>query len=387
MKLNLGIKIRELRRRDGRTQEALAEALGVTGQAVSRWESGGSYPDMEILPSIANYFGVTIDELFGYSNDREKKIAIIIEKADKEIRTIGNTFEQGNGDISECVEMLRAASEEFPNEPQILLRFGDALHILGWQKYGARVYSLENSDYICDDVGYNSKNIYWQNALHIYEKLLKMNISADCRSSAIFSMIMLYQKTGAYEKAEELANKQDSIVLCKEVLLPRTCVGAKRESYQGKRILALLQELYIAISDSVVSKHSVHSTEYGKTIFLSLINLYETIFNDKRFGNQHMTMRDLYLTLANYEAKFDGSLEKAIAYFEKGLEHHQEYCRIYNAGDYHYSAPLFAKATTPNSKLPSVPENFWTNWMETMPKNLWEKVKENLKYAECFTQI
>ena len=137
MKLNLGIKIRELRRRDGRTQEALAEALGVTGQAVSRWESGGSYPDMEILPSIANYFGVTIDELFGYSNNREKKIAIIIEKADKEICTIGNTFEQGNGDISECVEMLRAASEEFSNEPQILLRLGDALHMLGWQKNGA----------------------------------------------------------------------------------------------------------------------------------------------------------------------------------------------------------------------------------------------------------
>ena len=65
MQLNLGIKIRELRYRDGRTQETLAEALGVTSQAVSRWESGGSYPDMEMIPSIANYFGVTIDE--GYS--------------------------------------------------------------------------------------------------------------------------------------------------------------------------------------------------------------------------------------------------------------------------------------------------------------------------------
>ena len=48
MQLNLGIKIRELRYRDGRTQEAIAEALGVTSQAVSRWESGGSYPDMHM---------------------------------------------------------------------------------------------------------------------------------------------------------------------------------------------------------------------------------------------------------------------------------------------------------------------------------------------------
>ena len=78
MQLNLGTKIRELRRRDGRTQETLAEALGVTPQAVSRWESGGSYPDMEIMPSIANYFGVTIDALFGYHNDREIKIDAII---------------------------------------------------------------------------------------------------------------------------------------------------------------------------------------------------------------------------------------------------------------------------------------------------------------------
>jgi transcriptional regulator with XRE-family HTH domain len=61
MQLNIGAKIRELRKRDGRTQDALAEALGVTAQAVSRWESGGSYPDMEMIPAIANYFHISID--------------------------------------------------------------------------------------------------------------------------------------------------------------------------------------------------------------------------------------------------------------------------------------------------------------------------------------
>ena len=85
MQLNIGIKIKELRRRDGRTQEALAEALGVTNQAVSRWESGGSYPDMEIVPAIANYFHVSIDELFGYQNDREERIKRILEKAKNQI--------------------------------------------------------------------------------------------------------------------------------------------------------------------------------------------------------------------------------------------------------------------------------------------------------------
>ena len=64
MKVEIGENIRELRRRSERTQEDLATALGVTCQAVSRWEASGGYPDMEILPSIANYFGVSIDTLF-----------------------------------------------------------------------------------------------------------------------------------------------------------------------------------------------------------------------------------------------------------------------------------------------------------------------------------
>ena len=80
MQLDLGQKIRELRRRDGRTQEALAEAIGVTSQAVSRWEANGGYPDMEMIPSIANYFGISIDELFGYDDERTKRIDELVEK-------------------------------------------------------------------------------------------------------------------------------------------------------------------------------------------------------------------------------------------------------------------------------------------------------------------
>lgn len=78
MKVEIGEKIRELRRRDDRTQEDLARALGVTCQAVSRWEAGGGYPDMEMLPGIANYFGVSMDTLFGFHANRDARILSLI---------------------------------------------------------------------------------------------------------------------------------------------------------------------------------------------------------------------------------------------------------------------------------------------------------------------
>ena len=76
----LGERIKQLRQRDGRTQEALAAELGVTAQAVSRWEKGNCYPDMELIPSIANYFGISIDELFGYENERSKKVDALYDQ-------------------------------------------------------------------------------------------------------------------------------------------------------------------------------------------------------------------------------------------------------------------------------------------------------------------
>ena len=59
-------KIAELRKRKNITQEELARALGVTNQAVSKWESSQCCPDISLIPEIADYFGVTTDELFGH---------------------------------------------------------------------------------------------------------------------------------------------------------------------------------------------------------------------------------------------------------------------------------------------------------------------------------
>ncbi len=62
---SLGTNIAELRKKQGLTQEEFATALGVTAQAVSKWENGASCPDIMLLPEIAKFFNVSIDELMG----------------------------------------------------------------------------------------------------------------------------------------------------------------------------------------------------------------------------------------------------------------------------------------------------------------------------------
>lgn len=63
---NIGKKIKQLRGEKGDTQEQVAHSLQISFQSVSKWETGAASPDIALIPMIAEYFGVTIDELFGY---------------------------------------------------------------------------------------------------------------------------------------------------------------------------------------------------------------------------------------------------------------------------------------------------------------------------------
>ena len=387
MQLNIGMKIRELRRRDGRTQDALAEALGITAQAVSRWESGGSYPDMEMIPAIANYFHISIDELFGYHDEREEKIKDILENASKILKKQGFTLYQGSlsEDVGECVNMLRAASEEFPNEPTILLKLAQALHMWGWHKYGAKAHSVNSFGMMEENVEYNSQNVYWQEAVRVYEKLLKCDLSSAEREIAIYSITPLYCRMGEYEKAKALANDQNALAICKEVLLPMATVGKERARYEGERITALLANLRSAISSSVAMRPAVSSSDYGRKILLSVINLFETVFIDGRCGALHQNIGSLYLDVARYEIDNGGSMEKALSYFDKGFDHYKEYMRIYREDEYVYSAPLVsALPKISKGDFAPIRDDFWEKELRTFQRNIVEEIHKNPKYAECF---
>lgn len=77
--MNIGLNIKNLRLAKGMMQEELAEYTGVSSRAVSRWENGITYPDISLLPILANIFEVTVDELLDmdvYKKEQDIKICL-----------------------------------------------------------------------------------------------------------------------------------------------------------------------------------------------------------------------------------------------------------------------------------------------------------------------
>jgi len=390
MQLNLGTKIRELRKHDGRTQDNLAEALGVTAQAVSRWESGGSYPDMEMIPSIANYFHVSIDELFGYHDDREEKIKIILEKADKILTKQGQFISNGSltDDVYVCINMLRDASSEFPNEAKILLKLAEALNMWGWHIHGAHAHALDDSGVYQDDTAYNAQNEYWQEAVSVYERILKCDPLPYERERTIMALINLYSKMGEHEKAKALVMQQNPVRISKEVMLPKATVGEEKAKAEANCIMDLLSCLSGAIQTPLVMRPALSSSEYGKNLYLSIINMYESVFADGRCGCWHTHICLLYLNLAYYEAHSGGGIQKVMEYFDKAFDHYKKYQLIYEQLEegekYKYSAPLVSSLQVGKGGLAPLASNFWKQEFRHFTQDILDEIRKNPKYAECF---
>ena len=109
--MSFGTRLQELRRRHGITQEAFAQQLNVSRQAVSKWESSRGYPEMEKLLYICKHYGVTMDELF----------ADEIPSAQKE------TGQTGQEELREGPTLKRSLGNFFTNlSPKDQWTFGTA---------------------------------------------------------------------------------------------------------------------------------------------------------------------------------------------------------------------------------------------------------------------
>ena len=93
MELLIAERVRENRKRLGLTQEELAGRLGVSPQTVSYWENGG-YPDITMLPIIANHFGITVDALMGNDAERIREDIDAFFNRSKVISSVEESFDE-----------------------------------------------------------------------------------------------------------------------------------------------------------------------------------------------------------------------------------------------------------------------------------------------------
>ncbi len=120
--MNIGNKIKKLRKLRGITQEQLAESIGISFQAVSKWENNIALPDITLAPILASYFGVSMDELFDFNLRK-------IECAVDEITT--EAYKYRESDPIKSRRILEDGLKQYP-ENDILLN--NLLYVLDYSK-------------------------------------------------------------------------------------------------------------------------------------------------------------------------------------------------------------------------------------------------------------
>lgn len=195
MKLLIGENIKSLRKLKDITQEQLAEMLNVSCQSVSRWELGVCYPDMELLPVMAQIFETTVDKLLGVDDITESK------KVDEYLSRFQQAISKGK--IDECISIARIGVNEYPNNYALLNKLMYALFISGdetgnidnWkenmEKYDAEITSLG-------------------------ERIMKYCPNQNIRLEAMARLAFNHCEQGRKEKGREIYEKLPPMILCRE---------------------------------------------------------------------------------------------------------------------------------------------------------------------------
>ena len=334
MQLNLGQKIRELRRRDGRTQEALADAIGVTSQAVSRWEAGGGYPDMEMIPSIANYFGISIDALFGYDNERSKKVDALVAKI--EAMNAENNGEDVN--IEECIALAREAMVEFPGNEKIMLSLASVLYNAGYVRFG-EYHLLDEDGYSVYDTARHRDYAEWKEAIALYEKLLKTLENGETRHRAIRELMQLYLNTGEHDRASALIEMVPDLYGSREFLKLNATDGKQHAKANGEALLKMVRACSgLMVSGVIVNGKNLSSAEKVQSL-RGAIAIFDHVCTDGNCGLHHAYIARVYTLLSLY-LWLDGRKDEAFAALDcaRGQMQRFEACHTKEPCD--YTAPL-----------------------------------------------
>ena len=166
------------------TQEDVAESLGITPQSVSKWERGESYPDITLLPALANIFETSVDLLLGMDTIRADETRRNIHKTAVEY--------QQSGDYAMAEKTYREALLSYPNDPGVLLGLAGVLALKG-----------------------NTAE-----AIELMEKGLPLSANEKQKATMRAALCFLYLKAGSEDKANRLASQLPHMRESREVIQP-----------------------------------------------------------------------------------------------------------------------------------------------------------------------
>lgn len=301
MNIKIGAIIKRLRTENNVTQETLATAIGMTPQAISRWESEGGYPDIEVLPALANFFSVSTDELLGYKLlEREQELTAIKKEIDRLAE---------DGCIEDRITFARNAYARYPNDYEIRHNLAVCLYHL-WS-------DTQNTDLI--------KEI----------ENLCLSVVAECkdedtRYDSIHTLICLYGRTKQVEKAMQAINLLTPMKYCREFSKSSGIGDGNTEVYIQDEIDKLTDCLGTAISNYPLSNELPNdSSTWDKKIQMLTISnqLYKMIYGDNLMF-YHTRLSRNYWLISTYQIS-QGKKDEALVSLEKMCYHSVEYDKAY----------------------------------------------------------
>ena len=285
----IGSNIKKYRKQRRITQEQLAEVLGVSDQAVSRWENGTTYPDIELLPTIALYFGITLDELMGMEAIKDESDIEDIMNRRKEFRS--------HGEVVKSYEMLREAVKRYPNNYKLILALAADLQFANVYNDEIRLKNLQEAESLMD---------------RVLNECTDSEQIREAKISKIFNCIWLERREEAAAIAETLPGMNE----CRESHLLHIYTGEKFRTFCREYLEDLYIDMYLAI-DSYGDKFCEDATLTNReriAIFEKKLALTEIIFDGNPAAYSSWIKDDhAYIALL---ACADGDTELALSHLE-----------------------------------------------------------------------
>ncbi len=253
MDLSIGQTILQLRKKCKITQEQLAKNIGVTAQAVSKWETDVSYPDIGLLPIMAEFFGVSVDYILGY-NIQEKNMDI--NEYLIEIEQLN--FSRNYNKALQLIEEIQT----FPINYNI-----------EYQRAKAKQGLAQTQNY--------DKDLYTYQAISIFEMIIQNCTESKIVDQSKLSLAGIFNDIGEYDKAINILKSIESHI-------DITGVISRSHILKGdyKSAIKILQERLLNSIDGIFKACfvlcSVHNklTEYEKAIkYIELSNNFLNIAN------------------------------------------------------------------------------------------------------------